>query len=321
MKRLLTSFSSVAVCALLGISVLPADAAVIDLSKPVDESITPTGVYWKFDEGAAGASTPVATDHSGNGYAGTLTASATGATPVYAAGKFGNGVHIQQTSGATPGNLDPSVYWSNSASGATAPGLDFAAAGAFTAGLWLKLDDYKRGLNQTIYLMERGSSVFVNHTPGATQRNFFSFQLNKWAADNWTLTLLLGDGVNPSVSVGMGSGISFTQPNDLEWHHFAFSLESTDEGSVVRFYVDGELLGMQTVDFTLNPLDPTKGSERHLRVGERNASQYLSAFDGVIDDVFITQGAHTFAIPEPSAALLVPLVGVGLLFARKSLRK
>lgn len=312
---------SIVVGAWLGMSVLPVGAAVIDLSKPVGETLTPTGLYWKFDEGAPGAATPVATDHSGNGYDGALTVSATNVTPTYASGKFGNGVHIQRTSGSTPGNLDPSVYWSNSASGGEAAGLDFSGTGAFTAGLWLKLDDYDRGANQTIYLIERGSSVFVNTAQGATQRNFFSFQLNKWTADNWTLSLLVGDGVNPSVSIGMGNGISFTNPNDLDWHHFAFSLESGDGGSVVRFYVDGQLLGTQAVDFTLAALDPTKGSERQVRVGERSASQYLSAFNGVIDDVFITEGAHAFAIPEPSGAMLLPLAGAGLLFARGVMRR
>ncbi len=302
----------------LGLSGLMAHSAVIDLSKPLSDSLTPSGLYWKFDEGTVDASTPAATDHSGNGYSGTLTPSATGGLPTYAPGRFGNGVNIRRTSGSTPGNLDPNVYWEATASGGSAAGLDFAEAGAFTAGLWLKMDDIDTGSNQLIYLIERGPSVFYSTNPATRQRNFFSFQLNKWADDSWTINLMLGDGTNPTVTAN--GGVSFRNLNDLDWHHLAFSLEETEGGSLVRFFIDGEQLGQSVVSYTLAALIAANGSERQVRVGERNASAYGSTFNGTVDDVFITSGAHTFMIPEPGSVALLSLTGLGAAaLARKKL--
>ena len=304
---------------LLGLSALTAGAAVIDLSKPVSESLTPSGLYWKFDEGAVGQSTPSATDHSGNGYNGTLTPSDTGGLPVRTEGRFGMGVQIDRTSGATPNALDPSVYWGATAAGGNASGLDFAAGGAFTAGLWLKLDAIDTGANQLIYLIERGVFVFRNTTQGATQRNFFSLQMNKWNNDTWTLNLHLGDGINPTVSIGAGK--AFSDPSNLDWHHIGFSLETIEGGSRVRFYLDGNLLGEGIVDYTMADLIATNGTERQVRVGERNASSYGSAFNGSVDEVFITSGVHTFMIPEPGSVALLSLAGLGVVVARKALCK
>lgn len=294
-----------------------ASAAVIDLTKAVGESITPDGIYWTFDEGTIGTSTTPATDHSSiNGTPGNLQGTLNGPKsgnppPVYAEGKFGNGVHI---TGTSRDNLDQNVIWDGRTNNLDASQIDMAGKD-FTVGIWLKLNSFNAGSIQDVYLMERGIPVF----PGAsgTQRNFLSLRLTKGTSDNWVMILLVGDGVHSTVSIE--SGISFRNPNDLEWHHYAFTLQPIEDGkSLVQFYLDGETFGDEkTINIQPAPILNTEPGQKELRVGERNGSSYYSAFDGVVDDFFMTSGVHTFAIPEPSSLALLPLVGIGALLARR----
>ncbi len=291
--------------ALLSTSAPSAQAGVIDLSKPVGDSITPTGVYWTFDEGTKGTHDHDAKDHSGNGYDGVLTPGTEGASPTYTEGKFGNGIQIQATS---PTLLDPNVFYDGTGQDVSA--IDFSGK-EFTVGLWLKLNSYNEGASQTIFLVERGNSIFPN---SATRRNFFSFRLLKSSNDTWQLNLMIGDGEQESISVSSSTAATgFNAPNDLDWHQFAFSLKPTEGGSLLQFYLDGESLGGEKfIDRQIAAI--TDDTAKRLRVGERNSSSYQSVFDGTIDDFFMTEGVHTFAIPEPGTTLLLlPVVGLGLL--------
>ena len=252
----------------------------IDFSQPVSASLRPDGVYWSFDQGVVGGSEPDAVeDDSGNGFIGQLLAGAVHPKPVYAKGKFGTGLGFSGVTPATVGidglvrqiQPNPRVTWRMSKMSGIGDETKLDMAGvSFTAGLWIKIDEFKTGEAQTIFLMHRGA--------GPSQ---WAFMLIKDKAEAWKLNAL-----------GTLSTDKTEIFNDSAWHHVAFVLEQKDGEGTVSFWVDGEFFGSPVAKKDLIPL-PERNNERIFTVGERNAANFSTGF---VDDAFVTSGAHSFKL-------------------------
>lgn len=276
--------------------------ALIDLSKPLSDSISPSGVYWNFNQGTIGDTSTVAQDQTSNGYNGTLY-SGNGNSPVYAPGRFGNGISLVDSSASQQG---PRVTWDGGTHSGDNTALDLTSS--FTMGTWVKFNDYNAGSQQKVHVMERGISHFAD---SSIQRNFVSFYLQKWGVDTWSPTLWLGNGERV-VTLAPIVADRTTAFNDLDWHHVAVTLQTTDSGIEVQFFVDGIALGdaIQS-DFILGTV--LTNNDRLFTLGERNASSYQGVVNAVFDEAFVTDGAHTFMIPEPADSVAF-LLGAFLIF-------
>jgi len=255
----------------------------IDLSKPVSQSLKPDTLYWPCDGGTLGTSSPEeVADLSGNGFEGKLLPGKIHPQPVYAEGKFGTAVLFH---GMTPPvandegkevlrNPNPSIRWQLRDTPGTSDGDKLDMAGkSFTAGLWIKIKEINHSQTQTIMLMNRGY---------APERQW-GFMLIKDDRDEWTV-----------IFRGLKSSIKTEVLNDSGWHHLAFSLDfKSDGGSTVTYWLDGTVLG-EPVTGTAVIAEPESDAERVFRVGERNVANFSTGFAGLIDEVFVTTGVHTF---------------------------
>lgn len=251
----------------------------ISLSKPVSESLKPDVLYWSFDDGTPDTSHPeLIEDHSDHGHVGQLVAGSLKPEPVYVEGKFGTALYFHGRSpfvtapnGKEVPSEGPSVVWSHSKTPAMWEETKLDMNGqSFTAGAWIKLNSIREGGRQTIYLMDRGM--------GPSQ---WSFELRKAEDDQWIFRAL-------NVSSAQTTAL-----NDEGWHHVAFSVESGPDSSTVTFWLDGQELGLP-VEARSRIAAPEQPRERTFRVGERNVAFHSTGFDGVLDDVFVTSGVHTF---------------------------
>ena len=67
MKKYALLYSILAAAGGIGMLSAEGGGKVIDLNKPVGDSLVPDGFYWTFDDGIAGESEPlIVQDHSGN---------------------------------------------------------------------------------------------------------------------------------------------------------------------------------------------------------------------------------------------------------------
>lgn len=85
--------------------------------------------------------------------------------------------------------------------------------------------------------------------------------------------------------------------DDQEWHHLAFTVDMSGDAGCVSFFLDGQPLG-EPVPMQEPLLAPEIDADRFLILGERNVGNFGTGFAGLMDDVFITSGVHSF-IPPP----------------------
>ncbi len=267
--------------ALFVLAVIPSlSAGTIDLSKPVSESLKPDGIYWTFDEGTVGESFPLEVeDHSGNEYTGRLRDGKIRTWPVYDHGKFGLALRFP----AFPEGFDhpmdspnPSVLWQLK----DTPGawdetkLDLERK-SFTGGLWIKFDEILLGEREVVYLLVRGRLA----------PRQWMFVLVKEPTDKWQLYF------------GNYRSAETQALDDQEWHHLAFTVDMRGDAGYVSFFLDGQPLG-EPVPMQESLLAPEIDADRFLILGERNVGNFGTGFAGLMDDVFITSGVHSF-IPPP----------------------
>lgn len=287
--------------------------SVIDLSKPVGESLeTITGIYYQFDS-VTGTTTP---DASGNNYTGNLDAgenvslpSLTGGVNLPGASGFGTGLELYSPSTAT-GNLNR-VYVNLGATN----NLGMVATD-FTAGMWLRLDSVSAG-TQKIILMDRGG-MNANSGVNGGQWGFF---LDKDTNNEWRIGFQVGDGA----SYMNGYHNDLYQNLSLQngtWHHLGFTYDYiADDDNVVTFWLNGESIGSASFNLDITS-GHTNATVRRFSIGDRSTSNYFTTyFDGAIDDLFVTTGLHTFqTIPEPGIGALI-ILGGGTFFAGGRKRK
>lgn len=295
-----------------------ASAAVIDLSKPVSESLeTFTGIYWKMDDAYFDGTHTRTTDASGNDYTGYLEAGVESPVPylvsgVNLPGATGYGSAIRLTSNdATPSPSDRNsrIYY-NVPSNNNHLGME---ATDFTAGAWLSFSSLQEGAQQ-VMIMDRG----VRGLNPSGNGGGWAFYLEKNANDLWRIAFTARD--NTASSTVYSGSYTDLNINLDEWFHFAFAFDyDATAGNNITFYLNGVSLGSIAID--RNITIGTSTSARRFSVGERANSTYSSTFDGSVDDLFVTEGLHTFqAIPEPGSAALTVMVGVGVIALRRSLK-
>ncbi|MEI8313702.1 MAG: LamG-like jellyroll fold domain-containing protein [Verrucomicrobiota bacterium] len=256
--------------------------AAIDLSKPVSQSLKPDTLYWPCDGGTIGKSSPPEVkDLSGNGFTGKLLPGKIHPEPVYAAGKFGTALRFHGVTPPVAGddgketfrNPNPCIRWQLRDSPGMADGAKLDMAGkSFTAGLWIKVEKTNPSQAQSIMLMNRGFA----------QERQWGFMLAKDNLDAWTLRIQSSK-----------SSVKTDAINDSAWHHLAFSLDSHDGETTVTYWLDGAILG-EPVTSGRVIAEPESDAERVFRVGERNVANFSTGFAGLIDDIFVTSGIHTF---------------------------
>jgi hypothetical protein len=103
------------------------------------------------------------------------------------------------------------------------------------------------------------------------------------------------------------------------WLHVAGTLD--DATGAMKLYINGNVVASTFTNIRpLGPLDPFWGPA--VSIGEDPNGQYGEAFNGLIDEVRISNVAllpGQFLVPEPSlAALLLPLLAAGLRRRRDS---
>jgi len=255
---------------------------VIELSKPVSASLKPDCLYWPCDGGTIGRPDPVETeDLSGNGYTGKLQPGKIHPEPVYAAGKFGTALRFHGPTPPVMGDdgketlLDPSpsVIWRLRDTGDVSDDSKLDLAGkSFTAGLWIKFEKLNQGGLQSVLLMNRG------YLPDSQ----WNFVLVKDVLEQWTMRVLRTQSSQKTDIL-----------NDGEWHHVAFSLEAHAGGITVTYWLDGVILGEPVTSPSVIG-EVQSDAERIFRVGERNVANFSTGFAGMIDDIFVTNGVHTF---------------------------
>ncbi len=258
-------------------------ADIINLSKPVSESIKPDGIYWNFDGADIGQSSPeIVQDHSGNGYDGRLTAGGSHISlPSYIKGRFGTALHVDCTipvgkdgeaveSTRVPKSSvrwrlrDTPGAWENTK-------LDMDGK-SFTGGVWIKFDEVDPAPSQTIVLFQRGRKDSV-----------WYFRLQKKKGSDWSLHF------RQARSTADTSIFS-----DHDWHHVAFSYDVQPDGSTVTFWLDGVEFG-KPVHIKDDPRIPTPDdTDRGFRLGEQHIGSFSTGFTGALDDAFVTSGVHTF---------------------------
>ena len=265
-------------------SAAAAEGRVIDLRKPVGESLKPDGFYWAFDEGLLGEGQPSEVDDlSGNGFVGRIVKSP-GKPPItYAEGKFGTGIYAQ--------GLGDVVEWTEKSpvNAATEPARLTMKDQSFTGGFWLKMDDRRAGLQAPIRQSEGPAGwrfcllkeIDKGVTPDADKD--LSTQS---PGDTWFLYLEIGDSRQRGLSTIPTAAFA-----DGKWHHLGFSVGSEKAGEAasdtrefsVTYWLDGEVF--ETVRFQAVLTDP-EPETRSLRAGFR--------VWGVLDDAFVTTGVHSF---------------------------
>lgn len=257
---------------------------VVDLSRPVSESLKPDGIYWTFDGGVMDSEvTGVVEDMSGNGYDGRAFAGDVHPAPAYVEGKFGTALYFK---GETPGMVDgdgktrtlrnPRLRWRL----VDTPGawdierLDMSGK-SFSGGVWIRFDQIKTGESQSVVVFQRGMP------PDASR---WSFVLLKDARDQWKL--------------GMGGAFSSVTslPNDTNWHHVGFSFKKADEGNVVTFWIDGQPLGAPVATEATVAEVQNSVQARRLTFGESAVGNFSTGFIGAMDDAFVTSGELKFQL-------------------------
>ena len=259
-----------------------ADGKVIDLSKPVGESLKPDVLYWAFDDGSVGFMMPdPVEDLSGNGFSGKLMEGAKNPPPIYTGGKFGTAILLQ---GNTPNSetpegklrtfLNPRVSWVvNTKEQVSDPELLHMKDTSFTAGAWVRIDEVNEGKKQRI-------PVFF----------FFFFTcrkrvISKDVKGEWSLVFSGGGG---AASLPFGS----VDPGDRQWHHVAFAYSLSGDQASVVLYVDGSPLG-DPLEFK-GKVGQEEGIFSFFTMGEYNIGNFSDGLVGAFDDAFVTTGAHTF---------------------------
>jgi hypothetical protein len=261
---------------------------IIDLTKPVSETLTPDVIYWKFDDGIIGDSMPdPVSDLSGNNLNGALLAGDKKPQPNYVKGKFGTAIHVE---GNTPNETDengkmrtfpnPRITWR--AAGSDRPDdqtLDLAGK-SFSGGVWVKFDEILSGERQIVYVFHRGVPP-VSH---------WSFALMKTPTGEWTLNFYV-----PKLAKRIESPNFYLDDND--WHHIGFSFEVGEVESTLTFWMDGERLGdpMKT-DGSIPPTE--RINERVFTLGEGNVGNFGNGLVGAFDDAFVTTGVYSFMLPK-----------------------
>lgn len=267
MKTLALSLAATAVLGNLSPLYSGDTPSVINLNKPVSESLKPDGFYWSFDDGLIGESEPkVIGDLSGNGFDGQIARGAAPAMPTYAEGVFGTGIFVE-------GFADVSWRKGSQYDNAQDPDRLTMKGQPFTGGVWYRMDSLKP----------------VNHVLIRRDDNSIGWRLLLMKADDtehdvdgtaWFLNLEYGDSRVRSRSQGQTS--VFT---DKKWHHIGFSV--TPEGEEGRFTVEYWLDGQHFDTITFLAKIPNPNPEkRFLSVG--------TGTWGSLDDAFVTTGAHTF---------------------------
>jgi hypothetical protein len=248
----------------------------IDVNKPVSESLRPDGFLWAFDDGIVGTSEPKAVeDLSGNGIAGLLGASKEVPMPTYADGKFGTAIYLQGQGGI--------VRWAETFRTDSPMGfLTTDGTGkSFTTGMWFKMEDTK----PVAHILLRRD--------GGNRKGFRVALVKADSKDNetpgssWTMRIEHGDYKgNPGTLATTGAFA------DGGWHHIGVSVAPDTsspqaEEELARFtavyWLDGEVL--DTVTFSTQEIVIEPGTHS-IVVGD--------SAQGLVDDVFISSGVHTF---------------------------
>lgn len=250
--------------------------AVIDLKKPVLESLRPDGFYWAFDDGIVGTSDPkIIEDLSGNGITGLLGGSREVPTPTYADGKFGSAIFLQ--------GVGSIVRWvEGNRTGSPMGLLTSGEKGkAFTAGIWYKMEDTKP-VGHILMCRDGGARIGWRIALVKTDSKD-----KETPGSSWKLRMEFGDYKgNP------GTRAATDAFADGGWHHVGVSV--APDGSAAKsadgltdftavYWLDGQLF--DTVAFTTKEVDVEQGSHS-IVVG--------SAAMGIADDAFITSGVHSF---------------------------
>ena len=288
------------------ISSLSAD--LIDLSRPVGESLsTITGIYVSADTTEISGEYTITPDHTTNGYdlrlvqgeGVELPSLTTGVNRPGTSG-FGNGIRLNTIQTTSGGSGNPRL---STGGGALPVENNLAMVDvSFTGGAWLNFNSLQNS-SQYIVIMDRGG--FNIHS--GEGRGHWGLALEKNASGLWRMEFNMGDGLGTSrLFNGTFSNLGIEVQ---EWNHFAFTYTFDPEGdNTVHFYLNGVSVGSGTTSRNITSGD-TYWVTRTFHVGDRTVSTYNSLFDGSVDDIFVTEGIHTFVIPEPAAALLLTFAG------------
>ena len=293
------------VAMLLFFSISSLSAALIDLSRPVGESLsTFTGIYISADTTETSGSDTFTPDLSPNGYdmkfiQGTGVALPSLTTGVNKPGTsgFGNGIRLNttQTTTGDPGNPHLLI---------TMPVTHNLAMAdvSFTGGAWLSFNSIQSGA-QNIIIMDRGGFSISN----GENRGHWGLGLQRSSGGLWRMEFNMGNGT--ATNRLFNASYSNWDIQLQEWNHFGFTYTFNPEGdNTVHFYLNGVEVGSATTSLNI-----TSGANytptRSFAIGERVVSTRTSLFDGSVDDIFVTEGIHTFVIPEPAAALLLTFAG------------
>lgn len=301
---------------------------VIDLSRPVSESLTTiTGIYVTGNTLNEENVTP---DSSTNGYhlkgyAGTTSNPETnpliGDIPTLTTGVdrpgtsgFSNAIRLSTPATASGGPGNPKLQIAMPRENALSMvGKDF------TGGIWVSFNSLlsvSSGTTHRIVLMDRGGFNINN----GTNRGHWGLGIERNINGQWRLVFNTGNGASTNNLISNLYTDSLPPLQLDEWYHFGFTYDYNEEGdNVVTFWMNGETIGTATTSLnitTLTESDSDYETTRRFVVGERAVSTYLSVFDGSVDDIFVTEGIHTFAIPEPSLFALLGL-GATILFGTR----
>jgi hypothetical protein len=167
-----------------------------------------------------------------------------------------------------PGQVRGEPHWGE---GKIGGGLQFDGAGSVDLGDALPLErDQKFSYGAWIFptSMEHGA-VLARMDGGPTYRGF---------------DLYLGGGLLYAHLISQWEGnavrVNTKQPLKLnQWHHVMATYDGSSKAEGLRVYVDGKL---QDVAITHNSLTQTIRTDKHLRLGSREAN---ASFKGTIDDV------------------------------------
>lgn len=294
-RGLTTSIFSLSILCIHSISTSQA-ATVINLATPVGGQITDLVGYYTLNSVVSGTvadTSGLSPAYNGtlNSAAGTLPASAVGVNIAGTSG-YGNGLSFSNPT------FDTTTKQGNVLTAATTSSTPMDLAGTnFTLGMWIKMDSIESGVQQTAWLLDKKN--------GSGGGNGWAVSLTKKANDLWTVSILGNS----------GSAVTndLTAFGDLQWHNIGISFDDTSD--TVVFYIDGV-----AVTNHANTMTTVAASTAALMIGQRNtATAGLGTnFNMEMDDVFISNGLHTFAaVPEPSTIALIALAGGLAIFRRR----